>query len=124
MNNIKDLYDVAIDEVCMHEFVLDLTRFKKETGFSALDVSKRLIDYGMHPPTMYFPLIVHEALMIEPTETESKNTLDEVIGILRKVHEEAYSNSVDLHKAPMTTKYGRMDEITAARNPILKYGDK
>ncbi|NLC97014.1 MAG: aminomethyl-transferring glycine dehydrogenase subunit GcvPB [Erysipelotrichaceae bacterium] len=124
MNNIKDLYDVAIDEVCMHEFVLDLTRFKKETGFSALDVSKRLIDYGIHPPTMYFPLIVHEALMIEPTETESKNTLDEVIGILRKVHEEAYSNSVDLHKAPMTTKYGRMDEITAARNPILKYGDK
>lgn len=124
MNGIKDLYDVAFDEVCMHEFVLDLSRFKKETGYSALDVSKRLIDYGIHPPTMYFPLIVHEALMIEPTETESKQTLDKVIEIFRKVHEEAYSNSVDLHQAPLTTKYGRMDELTSARHPILKYGDK
>ena len=123
MNGIKDLYDVAVDEVCMHEFVLDLSRFKKETGFSALDVSKRLIDYGIHPPTMYFPLIVREALMIEPTETESKETLDMVIDIFRKIHEEAYSKSVDLTKAPLNTKYGRMDEVTSARNPRLKYGD-
>lgn len=124
MNKLKGYYDVAYPQTCMHEFVLDLSRFKKETGFTALDVAKRLIDYGIHPPTMYFPLIVPEALMIEPTETESKETLDNFVEILIKIHDEAYNKTVDLHQAPLTTQYGRMDELTAARHPILKYGDK
>lgn len=123
MNKLKPYYDIAYDKTCMHEFVLDLSRFKKETGFSALDVAKRCIDYGIHPPTMYFPLIVHEALMIEPTETESKETLDRVADIFINIYHEAYDHSVDLSKAPFTTNYGRMDETNAARHPILKYGD-
>ena len=83
MQKIKGTFTPAFDRVCMHEFVLDLSEFKKETSVSALDVAKSLIDNGMHPPTMYFPLIVHEALMLEPTETESKETLDEAAEIFR-----------------------------------------
>ena len=105
----------------MHEFVMSLEDLKKETGVSAMDVAKGLIDYGMHPPTMYFPLIVHEALMVEPTETESKEMLDSAINALRELHKKAHEDPEALHEAPVTTIVGRMDEVGAARNPVLRY---
>ena len=86
-----------------------------------MDIAKALLDYGIHPPTMYFPLNVHEALMLEPTETESKETLDEVVEIFKKVYEEAMSNPQSLHQSPKKTPIGRPDEVTAARNPVLRY---
>ena len=100
---------------CMHEFVLDLSNFKKKYGISALDICKRLLDFKMHPPTMYFPLIVHEALMFEPTETEGKHTLDTAIEVLEKIVDEIKSGDLDLRQAPFTTEYSRMDEVKAAR---------
>ncbi len=112
---------VATEGICMHEFILSLETIKKETGIAAMDVAKAMLDYGMHPPTMYFPLIIKEALMFEPTETESKETLDEacdvVIGLLQK----AYSDPDALHHAPSTTPISRPDEVLAARKPILRY---
>ena len=91
----------------MHEFVLDLSEFKKETGVSALDVAKSLIDYGMHPPTMYFPLIVHEALMLEPTETESRETLDWAAEVYRKLYDLAHTDPDWMHGAPHNAQIGR-----------------
>jgi glycine dehydrogenase subunit 2 len=108
---------------CMHEFVLDLSSFKEEYGIRALDVCKRMLDFKMHPPTMYFPLIVHEALMFEPTETEGKHTLDKAIEVLEKIVNEIKSGNLDLTQAPFTTEYSRMDEVKAARNPIIRYGN-
>ena len=121
MNKLKDLYHMAYDEVCMHEFVMDLSDLKKETGISAMDIAKGLLDWGIHPPTMYFPLIVHEALMIEPTETESKETLDEAIEVFRKLYEVAGTDAESLHQAPVHTPVTRLDEVKAARHPIVKY---
>lgn len=118
---LKDLYNMAYDETCMHEFVMDLSALKKETGVSALDIAKGLLDNHIHPPTMYFPLIVHEALMVEPTETESRETLDRAIAVFRELYELAQSNADALHAAPVTTPIGRLDEVGAARHPILKY---
>lgn len=121
LHKLKDIYTVVNKDVCMHEFVMSLDDLKKETGVSAMDVAKGLIDYGIHPPTMYFPLVVHEALMVEPTETESKETLDNAINVLRELHKKAHENSEELHNAPVTTVIGRLDEVGAARNPILRY---
>lgn len=121
MEKLKDVYDVAFDRTCMHEFVLCLQGMKDESGVSALDVSKMILDYGMHPPTMYFPLIVHEALMIEPTETESKEALDDAIAIFRKIAKDAKSNPEIAHNAPASTPVGRLDEVMAARKPVLRY---
>ena len=118
---LKDLYTMAYDEVCMHEFVMSLQDLKDKTGVSAMDIAKSLLDNGMHPPTMYFPLIVHEALMIEPTETESKETLDQAIEVFRKLYKEAEKNPEALHNAPVTTPVGRLDEVKAAREPVLRY---
>lgn len=118
---LKDLYQMAYDETCMHEFVMDLSALKKETGVSALDIAKGLLDNHIHPPTMYFPLIVHEALMVEPTETESRETLDHAIAVFRELYELAQSNADALHAAPVTTPIGRLDEVGAARHPVLKY---
>lgn len=118
---LKDLYNMAYDETCMHEFVMDLSALKKETGVSALDIAKGLLDNHIHPPTMYFPLIVHEALMVEPTETESRETLDHAIAVFRELYELAQSNADALHAAPVTTPIGRLDEVGAARHPVLKY---
>ncbi len=118
---IKGTFEPAFDRICMHEFVLDLSRFKKETGVSALDVAKTLIDNGMHPPTMYFPLIVHEALMLEPTETESKDTLDWAADIFRKLYELGYADPEYMHNSPHNAQIGRPDEVRAARNPVLRY---
>ncbi|MBE6544281.1 MAG: aminomethyl-transferring glycine dehydrogenase subunit GcvPB, partial [Ruminococcaceae bacterium] len=106
---------------CMHEFVMSLDKLHHETGVSALDIAKGLLDRGIHPPTMYFPLIVHEALMIEPTETESKETLDEAVEVFRELYKLAYEDAEALHNAPVNTPVGRLDEVRAARTPVLKY---
>ncbi len=118
---IKGTFEPAFDRICMHEFVLDLSKFKKETGVSALDVAKTLIDYGMHPPTMYFPLIVHEALMLEPTETESVETLDWAAEVFRTLYELGYKDAEYMHAAPHNTVIGRPDDVAASRNPILRH---
>lgn len=121
MHQVKQYFTLAYDHPCMHEFVLTLEDIKKEYGVSALDVAKGLIDYGMHPPTMYFPLIVHEALMLEPTETESRENLDEAALAFKAIREAIQTDPESLHRAPLTTPIGRPDEVTAARNPILRY---
>lgn len=121
LKKLKGDYDVAYDRICMHEFVLSLENIKRDTGATALDVAKTMIDYGIHPPTMYFPLIVHEALMFEPTETESIETLDAVAKIMHEIRLRTVSEGADLHASPTTAQIGRVDEVTAARNPILKY---
>lgn len=122
-SRLKECYDMANPGFCMHEFVMSLESLKKETGVSALDIAKGLLDYGIHPPTMYFPLIVHEALMFEPTETESKETLDEVIDILFELKKKAYSDAESLHNAPIRAAVRRLDEVTAARKPNIRYQD-
>ena len=114
-------YPMAYDHPCMHEFVITLEKLKHEKDVSALDVAKALLDHGMHPPTMYFPLIVHEALMVEPTETESKESLEAAAESYLAVLAEANENPADMHNRPLTTYVRRLDEVTAARNPIVKY---
>jgi glycine dehydrogenase subunit 2 len=114
---VRGHYKIPYDRICMHEFVAE-GRFDG-SDVRALDVSKRLMDYGFHPPTNYFPLIVPEALMIEPTETENKDTLDKFADALIKIAEEAKNQPELLHNAPSTTKFGRMDEVKAARELVL-----
>jgi glycine dehydrogenase subunit 2 len=121
MKRLEDLYPMAFAGPCMHEFVITLEELKKEKGVSALDIAKALLDYGIHPPTMYFPMIVHEALMVEPTETESKETIDQVVEIFREVYQKALETPEALHLAPVKTAVGRLDEVGAARNPKLRY---
>lgn len=121
MKKLEKHFTVAYPQTCMHEFVLSLEDLKKETGVGAKDLCKALLDYEMHPPTMYFPLIVHEALMIEPTETESKETMDLFIDTLIKLKEEAYKNPDMLLKAPYKTPVTRVNDTQAARHPILTY---
>lgn len=121
MEKLKDLYPMAYKETCMHEFVMTLEQMKHDIDVSAMDIAKALLDYGIHPPTMYFPLIVHEALMIEPTETESRETLDEVIAVFREIHARACENPQAAHEAPVGTYVRRLDEVRAARKPVLKY---
>ena len=118
---LKDEFDMAYDQTCMHEFVMTLEKLHKETGVSALDVAKGMLDFDLHPPTMYFPLIVHEALMVEPCETESKQLMDEVCDIYGKLRDMAYSDPDSLHTAPHNTPVRRLDEVAAARNMILRY---
>jgi glycine dehydrogenase subunit 2 len=114
---LRDTYHVPYDRICMHEFVAE---GKVEgSDVRALDIAKRLMDYNFHPPTNYFPLIVHEALMIEPTETENKPTLDAFADALIKIAEEAKTNPALLHEAPHKTPFGRMDEVKAARELVL-----
>lgn len=121
MRAIQGTFEPEFDRICMHEFVLGLARFKDETGVSALDVAKSLIDRGIHPPTMYFPLIVHEALMFEPTETESKETLDHVAAVMRELYELAHKDPEYIKASPHNAQIGRPDEVQAARNPILRW---
>lgn len=121
MSKLKDTFDIPFEGYCMHEFVMSLESLKKETGVSALDIAKSMLDNGMHPPTMYFPLIVHEALMIEPTETESPETMDEAVKLLLSLYSTAKSDASKLHEAPYITPVRRLDEVGAARNPVLKY---
>lgn len=118
---LSDCYHMAYDETCMHEFVMSLEQEKHDIHVSAMDIAKALLDYGIHPPTMYFPLIVHEALMVEPTETESKENLDELIRAFREIHETAKTSPEVIQSAPHTTVVKRLDEVGAARNPKLRY---
>jgi glycine dehydrogenase subunit 2 len=115
---LADVYHVPYNRYCAHEFVLE-GHFEGVDGVHALDISKRLMDYGIHPPTNYFPLIVHEALLIEPTETEDKATLDEFIAVMRKIAEEAKSNPDLLTEAPHITPVKRLDEVRAAKQLVL-----
>lgn len=118
MEKLKGKYVLPYDRTCMHEFVLEGI-WKDAPGIHALDIAKRLMDYDFHPPTNYFPLIVNEALMIEPTETESKETLDRFVEVMLKIAEEAHSKPELLHEAPHHTPVKRMDEVKAARDLVL-----
>ena len=118
---LSDYFDLPYDRPCMHEVVLSAKTMYNESHVSALDVSKRLIDYGIHPPTMYFPLIVDQALMVEPTETESKETLDYFISVMREISNEAKVSPELLHDAPHDTPNTRLDEARAARQPDLRW---
>jgi glycine dehydrogenase subunit 2 len=117
---LRGAYDLPFDRTCMHEFVLSARNLRPH-GVRALDVAKRLIDHGYHPPTIYFPLVVEEALMIEPTETESKETLDAFVEAMLRIAEEARENPDVLHEAPHVTPVRRLDEVTAARRPNIRY---
>ena len=117
---LKDLYLLPYDRICMHECVLSGQR-QKNKGVATLDIAKRLLDFGYHPPTVYFPLIVHEALMIEPTESESRETLDEFIAVMRQIAAEAETDPEIVKSAPHNTVVSRLDEAGAARNPVLRW---
>ncbi|MEM1224535.1 MAG: aminomethyl-transferring glycine dehydrogenase subunit GcvPB [Planctomycetota bacterium] len=120
LSKVKHILDVPHGDRCMHEFVASATRLKKQSGLSAMDLAKRVLDYGFHAPTVYFPLVVDEAVMVEPTETESKQTLDAFAEALFRITEE----SDDLvHEAPHTTRISRPDDVAAARRPVLKWSD-
>jgi glycine cleavage system P protein (glycine dehydrogenase) subunit 2 len=119
---LKDAYELPYDRLCMHEFVLSARGLKKEHGVSALDVAKRLMDYGFHPPTIYFPLVVPEALMIEPTETEPKERLDEFCDAMLAITREAATDPDVVHGAPHTRPVGRLDEVKAAKRAVVRYG--
>src|SRR5205823_14344229 len=112
---------LPFDRLAMHEFVLSARRLKREHGISALDVAKRLMDYGFHPPTIYFPLIVPEALMIEPTETEPKEMLDAFADAMLEIAREAAEEPDLLKEAPHIRPVKRLDEVRAAKNPIVRY---
>jgi len=118
LSRLKAVYDVPHGDRCMHEFVASARRLRKERGVSAMDVCKRLLDFGYHAPTVYFPLVVPEALMIEPTETESKETLDAFADAMIRIHGE---NAAFLQQAPHTLGLSRPDEVRAARQPILRW---
>ncbi|KYG30975.1 aminomethyl-transferring glycine dehydrogenase subunit GcvPB [Alkalihalobacillus trypoxylicola] len=120
MRRLEPYFDLPYDQHCKHEFVLSGRRQKK-LGVRTLDIAKRLLDFGYHPPTIYFPLNVEECMMIEPTETESKETLDEFIDAMIQIAKEAEENPEIVQEAPHHTVIGRLDETTAARKPILRY---
>ncbi len=120
--SLRDLYKLPIDRVCKHEFVFDGLA-DKSTGVTTLNVAKRLLDYGFHAPTIYFPLLFHESLMIEPTETESKETLDRFIEAMRAIAKEAAENPDMVKNAPHTTPVRRPDDTAAALNPVVKWND-
>jgi glycine dehydrogenase subunit 2 len=119
---LRDVYDLPFDRLCMHEFVLSARNLKRDHGITALDVAKGLMDRGFHPPTIYFPLIVPEALMIEPTETEAKETLDEFVEAMRAIAAEAATDPRALKDAPQRRPVRRLDEVKAAKRAIVKYG--
>jgi glycine dehydrogenase subunit 2 len=118
---LKDAYDLPYDRLCMHEFVLSARRLKREHGITALDVAKRLMDYRFHPPTIYFPLVVPEALMIEPTETETKETLDSFADAMNQIAKEAADDPEVLKSAPHDRPVKRLDEVKAAKRAIVRY---
>jgi len=118
-SRLKKHYRLPIDTICKHEFVL--SGRDELSNIRTLDIAKRLLDYGVHPPTVYFPLIIDEAIMIEPTETESLETLDYFVDIMIKVKEEGEKDPELLHNAPYNTEVRRLDEVKAARKPVLKW---
>lgn len=120
---LKKYYDLPYDEPCMHEFVLSGERQKHESGVSTLNIAKALMDGNTHPPTVYFPLIVHEAIMIEPTESEHKEMLDDFVETMIQIAQTAKENPEEILSAPHTTPVKKIDEVQAARHPDLKYTD-
>ncbi len=114
-------YEIAYPLICQHEFVATAQRQKNESGVTAEDIAKRLLDFGMYAPTIYFPLIVHEAMMIEPTETETRETLDYFVSVMRQIAQEARTNPELVKTAPHTTVVGRLDQALAARRPNLRW---
>ena len=117
---LKDLYELPIDRTCMHEFVFDGLK-DKSTGVTTMDVAKRLLDYGYHAPTIYFPLLFHESMMIEPTENESRETLDAFIDVMRTIAQEAHDNPELVKGAPHNTPIGRVDDVEAAKHPVVVF---
>ncbi|MCJ8171208.1 glycine dehydrogenase subunit 2 [Clostridium botulinum] len=118
--SLRDYYNIGVDDICKHEVILSTLK-ENPHHIATLDIAKRLIDYGVHPPTVYFPLIIEEALMIEPTESESKETVDEFIDAMKKIAVEAKENPELLHEAPVNAPVRRLDQVKAARKPILKW---
>ncbi|WP_434305042.1 aminomethyl-transferring glycine dehydrogenase subunit GcvPB [Clostridium botulinum] len=118
--SLRDYYNIGKDDICKHEVILSTLK-ENPHHIATLDIAKRLIDYGVHPPTVYFPLIIEEALMIEPTESESKETVDEFIDAMKKIAVEAKENPELLHEAPVKAPVRRLDQVKAARKPILKW---
>jgi glycine dehydrogenase subunit 2 len=118
---LRDAYELPYDRHCMHEFVLSARQLKKEHGVAALDVAKRLMDFDIHPPTIYFPLVVPEALMIEPTETETKERLDRFVDVMIEIAREAAESPETLHEAPHSRPVRRLDEVRAAKDPIVRH---
>jgi len=116
---LRDHFDIPFPESCMHECVFSDKNLPNEV--TTMDVAKRLMDYGFHPPTIYFPLVVHGAMMIEPTETESRGAIDEFISAMKAIKEEAHEKPELVKSAPHTTPVSRLDEVAAARHPKLRY---
>lgn len=118
--SLKDLYELPIDTTCMHEFVFNGLK-DKSTGVTTMDIAKRLLDYGYHAPTIYFPLLFHESLMIEPTESESRETLDGFIAVMRRIAQEAKEQPELVKTAPHDTPIGRVDDVEAAKHPVVTW---
>ena len=118
---LKKYYELPYDEPCMHEFVITGEKQKHENGVSTLNIAKALMDENTHPPTVYFPLIVHEAIMIEPTESENKEVLDDFVKVMIKIANECAENPDKVLTAPHNTFVKKIDEVTAARRPDLKF---
>ena len=118
--SLKDVYELPIKGLCKHEFVFDGLK-DKSTGVTTMDVAKRLLDFGYHAPTIYFPLLFHESMMIEPTENESMETLDGFIGVMREIAREAKEEPDTVKGAPRNAPIGRVDDVLAAKHPILKF---
>ena len=120
LSQLKDEFFSPFDRCCMHECIVT-SKYQKPHGVRTLDIAKRLLDYGYHPPTVYFPLLVEESIMIEPTETESKETLDGFIRAMRAIAAEVRQDPAQLLAAPVSTVVGRLDETTAARKPVVRW---
>ncbi len=120
MHHLKEYFALPYDRLCMHEFVLS-GKWQKKVGVSTLDMAKRMLDYGIHAPTIYFPLIVEEAIMVEPTETESKEVLDHFIFLMQRIAQEAIDSAESFKNAPSMTPVGRLDETRAARERVLRF---
>ena len=118
--SLKDVYELPIEGLCKHEFVFDGLK-DKSTGVTTMDVAKRLLDYGYHAPTIYFPLLFHESLMIEPTESESLDTIDGFIGVMRRIADEARTEPDTVKQAPHRTPIGRVDDVLAAKHPVVTW---
>ena len=118
---LKQFFDAPYNGLCKHEFVLSARKLKESTGVNAMDIAKGLIEHGIHPPTVYFPLIVPECLMIEPTETETLETLDTFVEVMKELRELANENPQLFHELPRSTSVGRVDEVRAARHPVLSH---
>ena len=118
---LADAYELPYDRICKHEVVFSGRRQKRRHGITTLDIAKAILDAGVHPPTVYFPLIVEEALMIEPTETESVETLDAFIAVMRDIADRAEHDPESVRRSPVSTPVGRLDEASAARRPDLRH---